>query len=472
MPVKNLKSFSDSIVNDRMIKELEEYNLRQSAKEKSKKSTNTPKVVTHKPKVVTDWTPYKLYSYENVSNKVQYPTSVNNSSSKTTANNNSRVVTNWKPNELYNNVSTNDVVYPTRVVTNNKQKSKEIKETKEFKETEEPIESEETIENIKNFIYGLSQNIDYAYHKYFQQEDNTNDISSSLQETLLRQVTKPNKLEFKDTKYWNEKERKDKIEQLSDSIKNNIISLKIPTFRNNIGFASGIATPDSRFFTTNRGEWTNQKGYNIAAPWNDWVDAEKAYKDSSLIKNSYFNRWLPEGQYPTYVVVDNEGKMSISDTVPNIKGKITTGYYTKGKRIVPGAWQHEKGNNAWQMMTGDSIPSSPNSAISSYTYNKNNMNNLNNPVVNMIVGTLPNGEQTWIMPYGRTHKQFVEDVNNFSSAFGEERPDLKFVSFDAGRNRYSIMDNTPRIYTGFGNFPNLLLKYKYGGHKSLRNYGK
>lgn len=469
MPAKNLKSFSDSIVNDRMIKELEEYNFRQSAKEKSKKSTNTPKVVTRKPKVVTDWTPYKLYSYENVSNKVQYPTSVNNSSSKTTANNNSRVVTNWKPNELYNNVSTNDVVYPTRVVTNNKQKSKEIKETKEFKETEEPIESEETIENIKNFIYGLSQNIDYAYHKYFQQEDNTNDISSSLQETLLRQVTKPNKLEFKDTKYWNEKERKDKIEQLSDSIRNNIISLKIPTFRNNIGFASGIATPDSRFFTTNRGEWTNQKGYNIAAPWNDWVDAEKAYKDSSLIKNSYFNRWLPEGQYPTYVVVDNEGKMSISDTIPNIKGKITTGYYTKGKRIVPGSWRHETGNNAWQFMTGDSIPSSPNSSISSYTYNKNNLDNLNNPVVNMVVGNLPNGEQTWIMPYGRTHNQFVKDVNNFSSAFGEERPDLKFVSFDAGRNRYSIMDNTPRIYTGFGNFPNLLLKYRCGGRKSLKN---
>lgn len=468
MPV-NLNAFADSTVNTRMIEEAKKYELRKSKKD------NPKQLPKRKPRIVTDWKPNELYSHKNVSNnKAIYPTSVNTSSSKTTANNNSRVVSNWKPNELYshNNISTNNVVYPTSVVTNNKQKSKEIKETKEFKENEEPIESEETIENIKNFIYGLGQNIDYAYHKYFQQEDNTNDISSSLQETLLRQVTKPNKLEFKDIKYWNEKERKDKIEQLSDSIRNNIISLKIPTFRNNIGFASGIATPDSRFFTTNRGEWTNQKGYNIAAPWNDWVDTDKAYKDPSLIKNSYFNRWLPEGQYPTYVVVDNEGKMSISDTIPNIKGKITTGYYTKGKRIVPGSWRHETGNNAWQFMTGDSIPSSPNSSISSYTYNKNNLDNLNNPVVNMIVGNLPNGEQTWIMPYGRTHNQFVKDVNNFSSAFGEERPDLKFVSFDAGRNRYSIMDNTPRIYTGFGNFPNLLLKYKYGGHKSLRNYGK
>ena len=441
MPV-NLKAFADSTVNTRMIEEAKKYELKKSKKDIPKQ---LPK---RKPRVVTDWKPNELYSHKNIStNKIVYPTSVDTSSSKNTTNNNSRVV------------------------TNNKQKSKETKETKEFKETEEPIESEENVANINSFIYGLGQTINSAYHKYFQSEKSS-DISSTLQETLLRQITKPNKLDLKDIEYWNEKERKDKIEQLSDSIRNNIISLKIPTFRNSIGFASGIATPDSRFFTTNRGQWTNQKGYNIAAPWNDWVDTDKAYKDPSLIRNSYFNRWLPEGQYPIYVVVDNEGKMSISDTIPNIKGKITTGYYTKGKRIVPGSWKHETNNNAWQFMTGDSIPSSPNSSISSYTYNKNNLDNLNNPVVNMVVGNLPNGEQTWIMPYGRTHKQFVEDVNNFSSAFGEERPDLKFVSFDAGRNRYSIMDNTPRIYTGFGNFPNLLLKYRYGGRKSLRNYGK
>lgn len=423
MPVKNLKSFSDSIVNDRMIKELEEYNIRQYAKQKSKKSTN-------KPRVVTDWKPYKLYSYENVSNKVQYPTSVNNSNTN----------------------------------TSNKQRTKETKETKENKEF---TESEEFIEPVKNFIYGLGQDINYAYNKYFQSQNNYN-ISDDLQKHIISSALKPNKLELKDIEYWNEKEKKDRIEQLSDSINRNIISLGIPIFKNSIGFASGIATSNNRFFTTDRGQWTNQKGYNIAAPWNDWVDAEKAYSNPSLIRNSYFNRYLPEGQYPTYVVVDDKGKMSISDTIPNTKGKITTGYYTKGKRIVPGAWQHERGNNAWQMMTGDSIPSSPNSAISSYTYNKNNMNNLNNPVVNMVVGNLPNGEQTWIMPYGRTHKQFIEDVDNFSSAFGEERPDLKFVSFDAGRNRYSIMDNSPRIYTGFGNFPNLLLKYKFGGRKSLK----
>lgn len=436
MPVKNLKSFSDSIVNDRMIKELEEYNFKQSAKEKSKKSTNTSKVVTRKPKVVTDWTPYKLYSYENVSNKVQYPTSVNNS------NNN----------------------------TSNKQTTKENKENKETREIKEFIEGEEFINPVKNFIYGLGQTANSAYHKYFQSENNYN-ISDVFTEDFIKDTKKLNKLELKDIEYWNEKEKKDRIEQLSDSIRNNIISLGIPVFKNSIGFASGIATPNNRFFTTDRGQWTNKKGYNIAAPWNDWIDAEKAYNNPSLIRNSYFNRYLPEGQYPTYVVVDDTGKMSISDTIPNIKGKITTGYYTKGKRIVPGSWKHETNNNAWQMMTGDSIPSSPNSAISSYTYNKNNMNNLNNPVVNMVVGNLPNGEQTWIMPYGRTHKQFIEDVDNFSSAFGEERPDLKFVSFDAGRNRYSIMDNTPRIYTGFGNFPNLLLKYRCGGHKSLRNYG-
>lgn len=436
MPVKNLKSFSDSIVNDRMIKELEEYNIRQSAKEKSKKSTNTPKVVINKPKIVTDWTPYKLYSYENVSNKVQYPTSVNNS------NNNS-----------------------------NKQTTKETKEVKENKETreiKESIEVEEFINPVKNFIYGLGQTANSAYHKYFQSENNYN-ISDTFTEDFIKNTKKLNKLELKDIEYWNEKEKKDRIKQLSDSIRNNIISLGIPTFKNSIGFASGIATPNNRFFTTDRGQWINQKGYNIAAPWNDWVDAEKAYSNPSLIRNSYFNRYLPEGQYPTYIVVDNEGKMNISDTIPNIKGKITTGYYTKGKRIVPGSWKHETGNNAWQFMTGDSIPSSPNSAISSYTYNKNNLDNLNNPVVNMVVGNLPNGEQTWIMPYGRTHNQFVKDVNDFSSAFGEERPDLKFVSFDAGRNRYSIMDNTPRIYTGFGNFPNLLLKYRYGGRKSLKN---
>lgn len=430
MPV-NLNAFADSTVNTRMIEEAKKYELRKSKKD------NPKRLPKRKPRVVTDWKPNELYSHKNVSNnKVVYPTSLDTSSSKTTANNNSRVV------------------------TNNKQK---------LKETEEPIENEETIGSLKNFIYGLGQNINYAYHKYLQQEDNTNDSSSALQETLLRQLIKSNKLDLKDIEYWNEKERKDKITQLSDSIRNNIMSLKIPTFRNNIGFASGIATPDSRFFTTDRGQWTNQKGYNIAAPWNDWVDIDKAYKNPSLIRNSYFNRWLPEGQYPTYVVVDNEGKMSISDTIPNIKGKITTGYYTKGKRIVPGSWKHETNNNAWQFMTGDSIPSSPNSSISSYTYNKNNLDNLNNPVVNMVVGNLPNGEQTWIMPYGRTHKQFVEDVNNFSSAFGEEKPDLKFVSFDAGRNRYSIMDNSPRIYTGFGNFPNLLLKYRCGGRKSLKN---
>lgn len=438
MPV-NLNAFADSTVNTRMIEEAKKYELRKNKKDNSKQ---LPK---KKPRVVTDWKPNELYSHKNVStNKVVYPTSLNTSSDKNTKDNNSRVV------------------------TNNKQKSKEIEETKEFKETEEPIESEENVANINSFIYGLGQTINSAYHKYFQSEKSS-DISSTLQETLLRQVSKPNKLEFRDIEYWNEKEKRDKIEQLSDSIRNNIMSLKIPTFRNNIGFASGIATPDSRFFTTNRGQWTNQKGYNIAAPWNDWIDIDKAYKDPSLIKNSYFNRWLPEGQYPTYVVVDNEGKMSISDTIPNIKGKITTGYYTKGKRIIPGSWKHETNNNAWQFMTGDSIPSSPNSAISSYTYNKNNLDNLNNPVVNMVVGNLPNGEQTWIMPYGRTHNQFVKDVNNFSSAFGKERPDLKFVSFDAGRNRYSIMDNTPRIYTGFGNFPNLLLKYRCGGRKSLKN---
>ena len=441
MPV-NLNAFADSTVNTRMIEEAKKYELRKSKKD------NPKRLPKRKPRVVTDWKPNELYSHKNVStNKVVYPTSLDTSSSKTTTNNNSRVV------------------------TNNKQKSKETKETEEFKEIEDPIENEENIANINSFIYGLGQTINSAYHKYFQSEKSS-DISSILQETLLRQVSKPNKLDVKDIEYWNEKERKDKIEQLSDSIRNNIISLKIPTFRNSIGFASGIATPDSRFFTTDRGQWTNQKGYNIAAPWNDWIDIDKAYKNPSLIRNSYFNRWLPEGQYPTYVVVDNEGKMSISDTIPNIKGKITTGYYTKGKRIIPGSWKHETNNNAWQMMTGDSIPSSPNSAISSYTYNKNNLDNLNNPVINMVVGNLPNGEQTWVMPYGRTHKQFVEDVNNFASAFGEERPDLKFVSFDAGRNRYSIMDNTPRIYTGFGNFPNLLLKYRYGGHKSLRNYGK
>ena len=438
MPV-NLNAFADSTVNTRMIEEAKKYELRKSKKD------NPKRLPKREPRVVTDWKPNELYSHKNVStNKVVYPTSVDTSSSKNTANNNSRVI------------------------TNNKQKSKETKETKEFKETEEPIESEENVANINSFIYGLGQTINSAYHKYFQSEKSS-DILSTLQENILRQVSKPNKLELKDIEYWNEKERKDKIEQLSDSIRNNIMSLKIPTFRNSIGFASGIATPDSRFFTTNRGQWTNQKGYNIAAPWNDWIDIDKAYKDPSLIRNSYFNRYLPEGQYPTYVVVDNEGKMSISDTIPNIKGKITTGYYTKGKRIVPGSWKHETNNNAWQFMTGDSIPSSPNSSISSYTYNKNNLDNLNNPVVNMVVGNLPNGEQTWIMPYGRTHNQFVKDVNNFSSAFGEERPDLKFVSFDAGRNRYSIMDNTPRIYTGFGNFPNLLLKYRYGGRKSLKN---
>ena len=354
---------------------------------------------------------------------------------------------------------------------NDKYKSKlETKEQKEQKETEETEETEETKYSINNFIYGLGQTINSAYHKYFGPSgDSTTD---DLKQNLLRHSISLNKLEIADINYWNEIERKKQVEQQSDSIKNNIRFLAIPTFRNSIGFASGIATPDNRFFTTDRGQWTSQKGYNIAAPWNDWVDIDKAYSNPSLIRNSYFDRYLPEGQYPTYITIDDKGRMSISDTIPNIKGKITTGYYTKGKRIVPGAWQHERGNDAWQMMTGDSIPSSPNSAISSYTYNKNNMNNLNNPVVNMIVGTLPNGEQTWIMPYGRTHKQFVEDVNNFSSAFGEEKPDLKFVSFDAGRNRYSIMDNTPRIYTGFGNFPNLLLKYRYGGHKSLRNYGK
>lgn len=351
---------------------------------------------------------------------------------------------------------------------NDKYKSKlETKEQEETKEKEETKEPEESEYLGNNFIYGLGQTIKSAYNKYFGSSGDT--TTDDLKQSLLRNSISSNKLEIADINYWNEKARKDKIEQLSDSIRNNIISLKIPTFRNSIGFASGIATPDNRFFTTDRGQWTSQKGYNIAAPWNNWVDTDKAYSNPSLIRNSYFNRYLPEGQYPTYITVDDKGRMSISDTIPNIKGKITTGYYTKGKRIVPGAWQHETDNNAWQMMTGDSIPSSPNSSISSYTYNKNNLDNLNYPVVNMIVGTLPNGEQTWIMPYGRTHKQFVEDVNNFSSAFGEEKPDLKFVSFDAGRNRYSIMDNSPRIYTGFGTFPNLLLKYRCGGRKSLKN---
>lgn len=231
---------------------------------------------------------------------------------------------------------------------------------------------------------------------------------------------------------------------------------------NGRNLVSGLATPGSRFLGTNRKQKTNVKGYNILAPWNNWAVLDENTTDKSIENNHFVegNKHQKYGHVSTgvarYITIDNNGNLMFTDTIPRgIRGQITTGYASTGN--LSNSFKKNKSVRYPEVYRNDGSKSYP---IFSWI-NPYNLNSIYHPVQAAVLFDLPNGEKSWIIPYGRTANQFYNDVSKIKNITGDD--ELEFINFDS-RSATGAYGDAGIRYNKFGSYPSLILKRKLGGN--------
>lgn len=242
---------------------------------------------------------------------------------------------------------------------------------------------------------------------------------------------------------------------------------------NGRNLVSGLATPgSSRFIGTNRKQKTNVRGYNILAPWNNWSILDenttaKSIEDNHFIEgNKHQRHGMVDPSVARYISIDEEGNLLFTDTIPRgIRGQITTGYASTGN--LSDSFKRDKSIRYPKVYYNDGTESYP---IFSWI-NPYNLNSVYHPVQAAVLFDLPNGEKSWIIPYGRTANQFYNDVSKIKNITGDD--ELEFVNFDS-RSATGAYGDAGIRYNKFGSYPSLILRRKFGGNirRSLAKGGR
>lgn len=354
----------------------------------------------------------------------------------------------------------------------------------ERKSLEMPQHNGEQVSPIKDFLSGISTIPAYVYHnKVVPFIDETREkLFGPSEEELARRAAE----EEQDRLRLEEEARIAREQFVQDSIQHDTnqrtedILARIAAMDtsyvvgryNGRNLVSGLATPNSRFLGTNRKQKTNVRGYNILAPWNNWAildenTTDKSIEDNHFIKgNKHERRGGVNPAVARYITITNDGNLMFTDTIPRgIRGQITTGYASTGN--LSNSFKKNKSIRNMEVVHPDGTKSYP---VFSWL-NPYNLNSVYHPVQAAVLFDLPNGEKSWVIPYGRTANQFYNDVSKIKNITGDD--ELEFVNFDS-RSATGAYGDAGIRYNKFGSYPSLILRKKFGGNmrRTLRKGGR
>ena len=333
----------------------------------------------------------------------------------------------------------------------------------------------EQISSVRDFLSGVSSIPAYVYHnKVVPFIDETREkLFGPSEEELARRAAE----EEQERLRLEEEARIAREQFVQDSIQHDInqrtedILARIAAMDtsyvvgryNGRNLVSGLATPgNSRFLGTNRKQKTNVRGYNILAPWNNWSildenTTDKSIEDNHFIPGNKHQKYgLVNPSVARYITIDEGGNLMFTDTIPRgIRGQITTGYASTGN--LSDSFKRNKNIRNIEVFHSDGTKS-----YSVFSYlNPYNLNSVYHPVQAAVLFDLPNGEKSWIIPYGRTANQFYNDVSKIKNITGDD--ELEFVNFDS-RSATGAYGDAGIRYNKFGSYPSLILRRKFGGN--------
>ena len=343
----------------------------------------------------------------------------------------------------------------------------------------------EQISSVRDFLSGISSIPAYVYHnKVVPFIDETREkLFGPSEEELARRAAEEEQERLRleeEARIAREQFVQDSLRldanQRSEDILARIAAMDtsyVVGRYNGRNLVSGLATPgNSRFLGTNRKQKTNVRGYNILAPWNNWSILDenttaKSIEDNHFIEGNKHQKYgNVNPSVARYISIDEEGNLLFTDTIPRgIRGQITTGYASTGN--LSNSFKKNKNIRYPEIYRNDGSKSYP---IFSWI-NPYNLNSVYHPVQAAVLFDLPNGEKSWIIPYGRTANQFYNDVGKIKNITGDD--ELEFVNFDS-RSATGAYGDAGIRYNKFGSYPSLILRRKFGGdiRRSLRRGGR
>lgn len=335
---------------------------------------------------------------------------------------------------------------------------------------------------INNYLMPILQKYDpetkisQGYVDYVRKRQRIEDLGRNL---ILDESKRPNKLEKADEQYWGNEEKSNRMISDINAMYIPITDTGMKAYGSSSNIATGIIPQNMGKYSTGNRLERLPEGYNIAAPFPNWIDLNENIKDSNVSldkKDSDFDfshfyqgkgRRPSFSGFPSYLVVNDQGNFYSSDTIPySDKGKITTSFYGKGAGIYHNPDGSINLNNEKLHIADSTGVSDKGYYIFSDMKSPKSVNDRNYPINSLVVTHLPNGKKYNVMFFGRTAAEFDREVKRLHDITGDNN--MEFHSFDSRSAKYPFFSNETRTSAFHSpGFPALILKKRYGGKKSL-----